>query len=143
MPQVAPVALDERGLTTDYVRGAISSHLAPLHFRNQLKILSEYFPSFKDMSETTWPGLQIQDLTGGGLISDDPLQLMARDEDFVAEIAAMGHGLQMWLQTMWFLARSMEVSTVILDEPDVYMHPDIQRRLIRYIKNKFHQINKR
>ena len=68
------------------------------------------------------------------------LQLMVRDEDFVAEIASMGHGLQMWLQTMWFLARSSEASTVILDEPDVYMHPDIQRRLIRYIKNRVPQI---
>jgi len=111
-----------------------------MHFRNQLKILSEHFPAFKEMAETTWPGLQIRELTGGGLISDDPIQLSVRDEDFVAEIAAMGHGLQMWLQTMWFLARSMDVSTVILDEPDVYMHADIQRRLIRYIKNKFHQI---
>jgi len=41
---------------------------------------------------------------------------------------------------MWFLARSSNSETVILDEPDVYMHPDIQRRLIRYIKNRYPQI---
>ena len=69
-----------------------------------------------------------------------PIQLNVRDEDFVAEIGAMGHGLQMWLQTMWFLARSQGASTVILDEPDVYMHPDLQRRLIRFIKNKYPQV---
>jgi hypothetical protein len=140
MPQVAPVSREERALTSDYVKGAISSHLAPLHFRNQLRIIKEYYPVFKEMAETTWPGLQIRELTGGGLVSDDLLQLMVRDEDFVAEIASMGHGLQMWLQTMWFLARSSDASTVILDEPDVYMHPDIQRRLIRYIKNRVPQI---
>ncbi len=140
MPQVAPVSREERALTIDYVKGAISSHLAPLHFRNQLKILNEYYPVFKEMAETTWPGLQIRELTGGGLIAKDPIQLTVRDEDFVAEIAAMGHGLQMWLQTMWFLARSSKASTVILDEPDVYMHPDIQRRLIRYIKTRVPQI---
>lgn len=140
MPQVAPVSREERALTSDYVKSAVSSHLAPLHFRNQLRILKEYYEVFKEMAETTWPGLQIRELTGGGLVSEDPLQLTVRDEDFVAEIAAMGHGLQMWLQTMWFLARSSEASTVILDEPDVYMHPDIQRRLIRYIKNRVPQI---
>lgn len=140
MPQVAPVSREERTLTSDYVKAAISSHLAPLHFRNQLRIIKEYYPVFKEMAETTWPGLQVRELTGGGLLSNDLLQLMIRDEDFVAEVASMGHGLQMWLQTMWFLARSSKASTVILDEPDVYMHPDIQRRLIRYIKNRIPQI---
>lgn len=52
----------------------------------------------------------------------------------------MGHGLQMWLQTMWFLARSSQNSTVILDEPDVYMHADLQRKLIRFLKKNFNQV---
>ncbi|MCX5905469.1 MAG: AAA family ATPase [Proteobacteria bacterium] len=140
MPQVAPVSRDEVILTSEYVRSAISSPLAPLHFRNQLNILKQFYPLFIEMSETTWPGLQIKELSGGQFFPGDSLQLMVRDEDFVSEIGSMGHGLQMWLQTMWFLSRSSEASTVILDEPDVYMHPDIQRRLIRFIKNRFPQI---
>jgi len=52
----------------------------------------------------------------------------------------MGHGLQMWLQTMWFLARAREHETVILDEPDVYMHADLQRRLIRFLKTQHKQV---
>jgi predicted ATP-dependent endonuclease of OLD family len=140
MPQVAPVSREEVILTDDYVKSAISSHLAPLHFRNQLRVLCNYFQAFKEMAELTWPGLQIQELICDRAYPGDPIQLIIRDEDFVAEIGAMGHGLQMWLQTMWFLARSYGASTVILDEPDVYMHPDLQRRLIRYIKNKYPQV---
>jgi predicted ATP-dependent endonuclease of OLD family len=30
--------------------------------------------------------------------------------------------------------------TVILDEPDVYMHPDLQRRLIRFLRLNFKQV---
>ena len=52
----------------------------------------------------------------------------------------MGHGLQMWLQTMWFLTRSKDASTIILDEPDVYLHADLQRRLIRYLKIQGRQV---
>ena len=52
----------------------------------------------------------------------------------------MGHGLQMWLQTMWFLVRAERATTVILDEPDVYMHADLQRKLIRYVQGKFSQV---
>lgn len=35
---------------------------------------------------------------------------------------------------MWFLARTANSRTIILDEPDVYMHADLQRRLIRLLK---------
>src|SRR5262245_37367385 len=52
----------------------------------------------------------------------------------------MGHGVQMWLQTMWFLIRSKGTETVVLDEPDVYMHADLQRKLIRYIRARFTQV---
>jgi hypothetical protein len=38
-----------------------------------------------------------------------------------ADGSQMGHGLQMWLQTMWFLARVGYAACAILDEPDVYM----------------------
>jgi predicted ATP-dependent endonuclease of OLD family len=65
---------------------------------------------------------------------------MVRNDNFVAEAANMGHGLQMWLQTMWFLSRANPDSTVILDEPDVYMHPDLQRRLVRHLRNYSRQI---
>src|SRR5258708_21344706 len=51
----------------------------------------------------------------------------------------MGHGLQMWLQTMWFLTLSKGAPTIILDEPDVYMHPDLQRRIIRLIRRRHSQ----
>lgn len=137
MHQVGPVARDEVILTSEYVRSALSSSVAPMHFRNQLKVLNTYFSAFKEMAESTWPGLQIRELIYDRSYPGDPIQLTIRDEDFVAEIGSMGHGVQMWLQTMWFLARSSGASTVILDEPDVYMHPDLQRRLIRFIKNKY------
>lgn len=52
----------------------------------------------------------------------------------------MGHGLQMWLQIVWFLARAARNATVVLDEPDVYMHPDLQRRLLTLVRNRFAQL---
>lgn len=140
-PQVAPVAREERLLTEDYVRGAISSALAPLHFRNQLHFLSEHFAEFKDAVETTWPGLRIHKLDKNGKIPDDVfLSLLVEDHHFPAELSWMGHGLQMWLQTIWFLTRARDHETVILDEPDVYMHADLQRRLIRFVQSRHKQV---
>jgi hypothetical protein len=140
-PQVGPVSREERLLTEDYVRGAMSSALAPLHFRNQLNLLSDFFPAFKKAAEETWPGLRIQSLEKNGQIPNPIiLSLFVEDRHFPAELAWMGHGMQMWLQTIWFLTRAMDHETVILDEPDVYMHADLQRRLIRFIREGHKQV---
>ncbi|MBZ5695750.1 MAG: AAA family ATPase [Acidobacteriia bacterium] len=141
LPQIEPLQPSETVLVPSYVRGALSSNLASRHFRNQLNLLyEEAFEEFRSLSEETWPGLQIQELKGRGGKPGTDLELMIRNDDFVAEISWMGHGLQMWLQTMWFLARCRGYDTVILDEPDVYMHADLQRRLIRFLSGRFKQV---
>lgn len=134
LPQIAPVANDEQILDPDYARRVTSSSWASLHFRNQLNLYPEYFDEFKRLAESTWPALKILGLEKKSNNPREPLALLVQDHDFVAEISWMGHGLQMWLQTMWFLARSKDSSTIILDEPDVYMHADLQRKLIRILK---------
>jgi hypothetical protein len=141
LPQIGPLPATETVLVPDYVRKAMSSTLASLHFRNQLNLLfDQSFGEFKEISEATWPGLEIRELRGQGRQHGSELGLMLRNDDFVAEVGWMGHGLQMWLQTMWFLARCREFETVILDEPDVYMHADLQRRLIRFLRGRHPQV---
>ena len=140
LPQIGPLSLTEGVLTQDYVRAAVSSNLASLHFRNQLLLFPEHFGTFKEIAETTWPGLQVKAPTRAGRPPEASLFMEVRNEAFVGEIGTMGHGLQMWLQTMWFLARIGRADTVILDEPDVYMHPDLQRRLIRVLRRRFPQV---
>jgi energy-coupling factor transporter ATP-binding protein EcfA2 len=140
LPQVGPLLKEEKLLGTDYVRNAVSSSLAPLHFRNQLLVFPAHFEEFKRIAEDTWDGLIVKELAKNGRPPDTTLSLLVRDGNFVAEVSWMGHGLQMWLQTMWFLARSKADDTVILDEPDVYMHADLQRRLIRLVKSRNPQL---
>lgn len=57
MPQVAPVQKREYVLGEDYVKGAVSSSLAPMHFRNQLLVFSESMRLFKAIVKETWPGV--------------------------------------------------------------------------------------
>jgi len=140
MPQVAPLQREETILSADYVRSSMSSRLAPLHFRNQLNIHYDIFESFRQLVQETWPGVQIRELVGQGDLPGNALHLLVRNEDFVAEVADMGHGLQMWLQTMWFLTLSAGAPTMILDEPDVYMHADLQRRIIRFLRSRHEQV---
>ena len=41
---------------------------------------------------------------------------------------------------MWFISQCPGDAIVVLDEPDVYMHADLQRRLIRLITPMFSQL---
>jgi hypothetical protein len=140
LPQVAPVEREERVLSSEYVQRNLSTSLAPRHFRNQINLLHHFYSDFRAIAEETWPGLRIDTFIRRGGLIDGELRLNVRNDDFVGEVSWMGHGLQMWLQTIWFIARSGSAQVVMLDEPDVYMHPDLQRRLIRFLKEKFPQM---
>ncbi|WP_213613630.1 MULTISPECIES: AAA family ATPase [Paenibacillus] len=140
LPQVAPLQREEKVLRRDYVLGALTSPLAPLHFRNQLLLQSEFYGRFVALAESTWNGFRVRSLEGHAHAHGEPVTLLVQDNDFVAEVGWMGHGLQMWLQTMWFLARTPKQSTIILDEPDIYMHADLQRKLIKLIAGEYKQV---
>lgn len=139
LPQVGPLAREETVLNPDYIRRTMSSHLAPLHFRNQINVQYELFREFKQLAESTWPGLRIEELDGKSLIEENQLSIIVHDMKFPAEISWMGHGLQIWLQIMWFLTRTKDNKTIILDEPDVYMHADLQRKLVRLLRGRNQQ----
>jgi len=140
LPQISPLLEDEKALDEDYVKSNLFSALASRHFRNQLSYFSEHFDKFKKLSEETWKGLRIFELQKASKVKAIEPALLVQEGNYVTEIGNMGHGLQMWLQTIWFLARTEDNDTVVLDEPDVYMHADLQRKLIRTLKGRFKQI---
>ncbi|HEY0667758.1 MAG TPA: AAA family ATPase [Sphingobacteriaceae bacterium] len=139
LPQISPLQKREIVINETTVQRNLSTNLSSRHFRNQLNYYPKAFDLFKELSEKTWPGLSI-DRINSNVRTQGDLFLFVRDNKFEAEVGWMGHGLQMWLQTMWFLSRCKKSSTVILDEPDVYMHADLQRRLIKLVKREFKQV---
>ena len=139
LPQISPLRREEKVLNKEYVRQNISTDLASIHFRNQLSILYQYFPKFTQMAEQSWPGLRIRELTGRNGLPGEKLSLLVQDSGFVAEVGWMGSGLQMWLQIIWFIARTPCESVVVLDEPDVYMHPEQQAKMIFLLRERFRQ----
>ncbi len=139
LPQISSLKKFETILKQETVQKNLDTYLSSRNFRNQLFYYKEKFERFKDFAEKSWPGLLIHN-QGDGIRTQGDLFLYVKDNGFESEIAFMGHGLQMWLQTMWFLSRTTSSNTIILDEPDVYMHADLQRRLIRLVRNKYKQI---
>ncbi len=139
LPQIRPLEDNERVLRADYVRKCIDTHLSSRHFRNQIRYLQEYFEVFRDLFQQTWEGIRVSEFIAADARYEDELSLMLMDDGFVAEAANFGHGLQMWLQIIWFVARTPSDSVVVLDEPDVYMHPEQQSRMVSLLRDRFRQ----
>ncbi len=136
MPQIGLIREDEKKLAHDTVKSHMHTRLSSRHFRNELFLYKQYFEEFKKFAEESWPGLRITDLD----INEEQISLIVYDSNFAAEIGQMGSGLQMWLQMVWFISRCPQGSTIVLDEPDVYMHPDLQQKIFKIVKRKFKQV---
>ena len=148
LPQIGLIKKEERQLAGSTIVNGRDTYLSSRHFRNE--ILDEktkditVYEEFCQLAEQTWQGLKVKELIAPsrGFTGDStpPIQLMIEADRFTSEIGYMGSGLQMWLQIIWFICKSANSETVILDEPDVYMHPDLQRSLVKIVKNRFKQV---
>ena len=140
LPQISAVLDNEKILKKATVENNRATRLASRNFRNQLFYYSEAFPTFKSLVESTWERLKVSPIESVFVDDGQVLQFFVRVNDFEAEIGWMGHGLQMWIQTMWFISQCPSNAIVVLDEPDVYMHADLQRRLVRLLSPMFSQL---
>ena len=140
LPQIGPLSKSEKLLQEDYVKANEFTSITSIHFRNQIQYRFELFQKFKELFEQTWKEIKINNFIKGDRLKEIPPSLFLRERSFVVEAGKMGHGLQMWLQIIWFLIRCNENDTIILDEPDVYLHADIQRKIIRILKGKYSQV---
>lgn len=139
MPQIGLIQEDEPRLTTETVSRDIETRLSSRHFRNEVyQYKDDYFDSFREIAQRTWPGLRIQEISYD--IGENRVSLIVHDSGYSAEVGLMGSGLQMWLQIVWFISHNSSDATVVLDEPDIYMHPDLQRKVLALVEKKFKQV---
>ena len=140
LPQIGLIKEKEKLLSQDTVKADQNTYLTSRHFRNEIWLNRiERFQTFKQIAEESWDGLRIKEIIFNPA-EDDFISLLLEDARFPAEIGVMGSGLQMWLQMIWFITRSIGCQVIILDEPDVYMHPDLQRKILRVVQKRFPQV---
>jgi hypothetical protein len=56
------------------------------------------------------------------------------------EVYWSGFGFQVWMQMMLQIRRCGENSILVLDEPDIYLHPELQKALMRLIRGRASQL---
>ena len=127
-----------------YVSRNVAGRLSSRHFRNQLRMLSDAgdLGSFLDWAEEWMGDIRIDRL--GGHLEKEGMILEAfyfeTGSRIPKEVVWAGDGIQVWLQILYHVRRVMARDTIILDEPEVYLHPDLQRRLVQLLESTGCQI---
>ncbi len=131
IPTVGPLEIDEDLLQSKYVKSSLNSRLAPRHFRNYWYHFPDTFNDFKNLINEFTPkiGVSPPELKVG----ESKLEMFFREGVMHCELSWAGHGLQIWLQVLTHYVRLKNESCLVFDEPDIYLHSDLQRKLINIV----------
>jgi hypothetical protein len=140
VPVLSPLEHAELVLNEEYVKRHVSTRLSSRHFRNQLLALQRNgeLETFKQFAEAWLPGVRIRELEtyeSGNNESSIDLRLQEVGSRVPKEVTWAGDGIQVWLQLLYHLYRLRDHGTIVLDEPEVFLHADLQRRLVQLLES--------
>jgi predicted ATP-dependent endonuclease of OLD family len=95
----------------------------------------EKFDEFKSALVQTWPGMDIERPEINISHEKSRLDMFCPEERIPREIFWAGFGFQVWCQMLTHIIQSNDRSLFLIDEPDIYLHSDLQRQLMSLLKN--------
>lgn len=134
VPVLGPVEHDEPLYQSEAARRALLTHRAARNFRNIWYHYGEDFSEYRELIRSTWPGMDIEKPEVHANAGKPILRMFCPEERYPREIYWAGFGFQVWCQLLTFVVRSKNASLLIIDEPDIYLHSDLQRQLVSLLK---------
>ena len=135
VPILGPVEHNEPLYGREAARRALFSYQAARNFRNIWYHYPERFDEFRSALTSTWPGMDIEppeiEMAGGKA----HLYMLCPEARIPREIFWAGFGFQVWCQMLTHLLQSSEMSLFLIDEPDIYLHSDLQRQLLGLLRD--------
>lgn len=134
VPILGPVEYREPLLREETVRSALTTPRAARHFRNFWYHNPEGFDDFAALLATSWPGMEIErpEVQVG---TETTIAMFCRESRMTRELYWAGFGFQVWCQLLTHIRRAQRDTILIVDEPEVYLHPDLQRQLVHVLRS--------
>lgn len=145
IPTLSPVLKRETVRDEAYLASSVRTRRVSQHVRNHLLQLSQedQFEDFVAFALGHLPEVdQLEvatDRNADGVLEID-VYYRELGERIPKEICWAGDGLQIYLQILWFAWHYRKYPIVIFDEPDVFLHADLQRRLVRVFEEMDAQV---
>ena len=135
VPILGPVEHNELLYQEEAARSALFNYTAARTFRNIWHHYPEHFSEFRSLLRETWPGMDIEAPTVDNTDVKPRLHMFCPEERIPREIFWSGFGFQVWCQMLTHLVQSRNKSLFLIDEPDIYLHADLQRQLLSLLRN--------
>lgn len=133
VPVLGPVEHEEDYVQPETVQRGLETHRASRHFRSYWKYNLDRFAEFADLVAKTWPGMQIEEPELPPRSSK--LRMFCLENRITRELYWSGFGFQVWCQLLTHISRAKGDTLLIIDEPEIYLHPDIQRQLLAIVRD--------
>ena len=125
VPVLGPLEHNEALVIPSTVQRNLSTSRASRHFRCFWAYNKTEFSRFATMVEATWPGMSLLPPE----IAGDTVRMYCLENRMTRELYWAGFGFQIWCQLLSHISRATAGSLLIADEPEVYLHPDVQRQI--------------
>lgn len=132
VPVLGPVEHDEKLVTEETVKRNLNTNRASRHFRNYWLKYPDGFEEFAALVASTWPGMEILPPERQGRYA----YMFCLEERISRELYWAGFGFQIWLQLLSHVFRASHSTLIVIDEPEIYLHPDVQRQLLGILRSR-------
>lgn len=134
VPILGPVEHHEILYDKEAARLALFNYAAARNFRNIWHHYPEGFAEFRELIMRTWPGMDILQPEIDRSHDRARLHMWCPENRKPREIFWAGFGFQVWCQMLTHVIQSRKVSLFLIDEPDIYLHSDLQRQLLGILR---------
>jgi predicted ATPase len=134
VPILGPVDHNEPLYGSEAARLALFNYQAARNFRNIWHHFPERFDEFRVALNQTWPGMDIEPPMVDRTHERPLLRMFCPEGRIPREIFWSGFGFQVWCQMLTHLIQSGDRSLFLIDEPDIYLHSDLQRQLLSLLR---------
>lgn len=134
VPILGPLEHEEPIVQEETVKRELFSHRASRHFRNYWHYFPEGFESFAELIRTTWPGMEVLPPEKLNSLSET-IYMFCQENRMLRELYWAGFGFQIWCQMLTHVSRASDADILVIDEPEIYLHPEIQRQLLDILRS--------
>ncbi|WP_292548391.1 AAA family ATPase [Mesorhizobium sp.] len=135
VPILGPVDHNEILYEKEAARLALFNYRSARNFRNIWYHYPEKFDEFREVLGLTWPGMDIEKPIVDYSHKNARLYMFCPESRIPREIFWAGFGFQVWCQMLTHLIQSSNNSLFLIDEPDIYLHSELQRQLLTLLRN--------
>jgi len=135
VPILGPVEHNERLYESEAARRALYSYQAARNFRNIWHHFPESFPTFRETLRVTWPGMDILPPEIDTSHTKPLLRMFCPEQRIPRELFWAGFGFQVWCQMLTHVIQHKKAAIFLIDEPDIYLHADLQRQLLSILRD--------